>query len=280
MNAPTSISGEALIFLHIPKTAGTTFNRVLEAQYPVARTFTVNGHFAEASVARFKALPEERRAQFRLVKGHFAFGLHEWLPQPATYITILRDPVDRVVSTYYYVLANRLHPLRREVLGKKMSLEDFVRAYPWKANTQTKFLAGLGKRDLCPPQTLEHALANLESRVQVAGLFERLEDTLRLLSVFFDWKDVVFSRHRRGRARPQKLALAASTVELIRETNALDMELYRRGEERFAAQFAAHRTAAEAVPLRDARTAGTLARWCYESGAIARAALAQIRSIL
>ena len=280
MSPRSSAGGEALIFLHIPKTAGTTFNRVLEAQYPVARTFTVNGHFAEASVARFKALPEERRAQFELVKGHLAFGLHAWLPQPSTYLTVLREPVDRVVSTFYYVHANPLHPLRREVLGQRMSLEDFVRAYPWKANTQTKFLAGLGKRDLCPPQALERALAHLESHVRVAGLFERIEDTLRLLSAVFGWKDVVYSRHRRGRARPEKLVLAESTVELIREANALDMALYRRAAERFEAQWAVHRAAAEAVPLRDARTAGTLARWGYESGAIARAALAQIRSIL
>jgi hypothetical protein len=111
-------------------------------------------------------------------------------------------------------------------------------------------------------------------------LFERIEDTLRLLSAIYGWNDVVYSQHRRGRARPQKLALADSTVAMIREANALDVALYQRGVERFAAQWAEHHAAAEAVPLRDARSAGRLARWCYESGALARAALTQIRSVL
>jgi hypothetical protein len=39
------------------------------------------------------------------------FGLHEILPQAATYITILRDPVDRVMSAFYFVRTYKLHPL-------------------------------------------------------------------------------------------------------------------------------------------------------------------------
>ena len=38
------------------------------------------------------------------------FGLHEILPQPATYITVLRDPIDRVMSAFYFMRSYILHP--------------------------------------------------------------------------------------------------------------------------------------------------------------------------
>jgi sulfotransferase famil protein len=273
------VNREALIFLHIPKTAGTTFHRIIESQYRPTRIFTINGLFVDWSIARFKRLPESRRARLEVLKGHMSFGLHEWLPQPSTYVTILRDPVDRVVSSFYYVQANYLHPLRREVVGKKMTLDDFVRAYPWKANTQAKFIAGLGKRDPCPPDTLERACANLRGHFRVAGLFERFEETLRLMSHLFGWKLTTYSRHRRGRNRPPHLDLPAKTIDLIRETNAMEVALCQFAAGRLEQQFAEHREAIDAIAMRDARSAGAPARWRYAASALARAAITQACSI-
>ena len=48
-------------------------------------------------------LPLEQRARFRLVMGHFQYGIHEFLPQEYTYVTIVRDPVERVISHYNYL---------------------------------------------------------------------------------------------------------------------------------------------------------------------------------
>ena len=43
----------------------------------------------------FAQIPPARLRKTRMFKGHMLFGLHEILPQPSTYITVLRDPVDR-----------------------------------------------------------------------------------------------------------------------------------------------------------------------------------------
>ena len=38
----------------------------------------------------------------QVFKGHMPFGIHKRLPQDYTYITFLRDPIERVVSAYYF----------------------------------------------------------------------------------------------------------------------------------------------------------------------------------
>jgi hypothetical protein len=55
---------KALIFLHIPKTAGTTLNRIIEWQYSPLSIFTVDPHGIRATPERFKTLSEERGASY------------------------------------------------------------------------------------------------------------------------------------------------------------------------------------------------------------------------
>jgi Sulfotransferase family len=38
------------------------------------------------------------------------FGLHKILPQPATYITVVREPIDRMISAFYFMRGYNLHP--------------------------------------------------------------------------------------------------------------------------------------------------------------------------
>ena len=74
----------ALIFLHIPKTAGTTLNRIIEWQYSPFEIFTMDPYRIRATPERLKRLPEGRRRRLRVVRGHMFYGVHECLPQGAT----------------------------------------------------------------------------------------------------------------------------------------------------------------------------------------------------
>src|SRR2546423_12662933 len=87
---PAPLSGEAIIFLHVPKTAGTTLNRLIEWEYDLFEMYSVDPVFFNWSAAHLRKLAQERLRKIRVFKGHMSFGLHEILPQPATYITVLR----------------------------------------------------------------------------------------------------------------------------------------------------------------------------------------------
>src|SRR6266496_250353 len=102
---------EAVIFLHVPKTAGTTLNRLIEWEYPLFEMYSVDPVFFRLSAAHLWQLPAQRLERTRMFKGHMLFGLHKILPQRATYITVLREPIDRVISAFYFMRSYMLHPL-------------------------------------------------------------------------------------------------------------------------------------------------------------------------
>ena len=132
---------ESVIFIHVPKAAGTTLNRLIEWEYPLLEIYSVDPYFFGWSSAHLWRLPKRRLELFSVFKGHMPFGLHKILPQAATYITILRDPVDRVMSAFYFMRTYKLHPLYWKFRRESWTLEDFVRRAP-RENMQTKMIVG------------------------------------------------------------------------------------------------------------------------------------------
>ncbi|MEP7358836.1 MAG: sulfotransferase family 2 domain-containing protein, partial [Anaerolineales bacterium] len=140
---PMDAQAPTLFFLHVPKAGGTTFHQIIARQFPAGAAYNLYAYSTAKAVTAYKQLPLEQRRAYRLVKGHMPFGLHEFAGRPSTYITILRRPVERVVSYYYYVLASPEHYLHAQVTKKRISLADFA-ASPLSIeldNGQTRQLA-------------------------------------------------------------------------------------------------------------------------------------------
>src|SRR5512146_861107 len=88
----------ALIFVHMFKSGGNTLNRIMDWEYSPLRIFSVNGRYCRWSYRKLTECPREMLTQMQVFRGHMPFGLHKFLPQPWTYITLQRDPVERTVS--------------------------------------------------------------------------------------------------------------------------------------------------------------------------------------
>src|SRR5262245_34850495 len=120
----------AVIFLHLPKTGGTTLSAILERQYRPDQVLPIRGDVrsnrGDMVFDVLRSVPQERIASLRLVSGHIPYGMHELLPAPSLYITLLRDPVQRALSQYRHVLRDRTHYLHDLVVRNKMAVEDFV----------------------------------------------------------------------------------------------------------------------------------------------------------
>jgi hypothetical protein len=218
-----SVDREALIFLHIPKTAGTTLNRIIEWQYNPVSIFTVDPHRIRATVARFKKFPEQRRRRFRVVRGHLLYGIHEFLPQGATYITMLRDPVARVLSTYAFILRRPLHPLHRKLKAGRLGVEDLIRMTPHRQNLQCRFISGIGVGPDCDERVLEVAKENLTRAFRIVGLCERFQESLCLMIAAFGWKVPFYTNRKVTKSRPP---IEPNGIDMIRECNRFDLELY------------------------------------------------------
>jgi len=172
---------ELLIFVHIPKTAGTTFAAILERNFRPSRIVSVYPNFG-ISEAELRALPDESRRAMECVKGHFDYGIHRALRRPFRYVTFLRHPVEQLRSRYNHMRSSRSHPLHH-LARQGISLEEFVRVSP--DNYQTRTLAGIEPRPgqgypVLTERDLEQVKANVEEHFGLVGIAERFDPSLIL----------------------------------------------------------------------------------------------------
>ena len=266
-----------VIFVHPPKTAGSTIARIMDREYNPLYICNIDGRFYYWSFERISGWPKERLAKIKVFKGHMPFGLHTFLPQPSSYITILRDPVSRTISEYHY----RKH-LRHPVLdrdAKTLTLEEYVTTVPYN-NPQTKMIAGirvpyqyhfysvLSSYNLytgpCTAETLEIAKANLSQYFSLIGLTERFDETLALGKILFGWKIPFYISMKQGPKLTKKDDVSPQQRSLIAECHQFDMELYRFAASLFDEAVAKHaeRVSVELDSVRDAKNSGAM-HWTY-----------------
>jgi hypothetical protein len=223
-----------VIFLHVPKTGGMTFNLVLERNYPGLQTLITGASDRHALRVDLGAWPEERMRGLRCVRGHLEYGVHERFPKPSRYITLLRDPVDRAVSHYRHVLSQPLHYLHERVADEGMTLADYARAgFIEIENGQTRQLVPGAENRACTAADLVAAKRNLDSFLAV-GLCERFDETVVLFAGLLGWKLPLYRRANVNSApRP---GLDEVTRRAIEEANPLDLELYAHAQLLFERQ--------------------------------------------
>ncbi|MFN2125368.1 MAG: sulfotransferase family 2 domain-containing protein [Candidatus Promineifilaceae bacterium] len=233
----------AVIFLHIPKTAGTTLLEILDRQYSPETIFSL-GSIAQESIAQFEAMDEQERANIRLLRGHLAYGLHEYLPGPAQYFTILRDPVARVISHYNFILRTPEHYLYDRVVEGNLSLYDLLQEnYALMLNdAQVRLVSGVwgdapfGEVTLA---MLETAKENLTRSFPVVGLMEQFDKTVLLLKETFNWPAAITYHKRNVTKKGMTVdSLPPQTLARIKEVNRQDQALYEFGRELFKEQCA------------------------------------------
>lgn len=206
-----------LLSLHIPKTAGTSFRNILKVVYgenAVVR-FDINNKGVVRLNQEFytnKNLP-----QAKVIHGHFTYkdiNTQFDLPEDIQKITWLRNPVERVISNYFY-LESRLKTLLNEeqnnlnILSKmQRSLIEYARD-EINRNRQSKFLSGI---------TLEE--------FDFVGIQEDFENDLIEISKTLKWKKLPNILHQ-NKTPVKKNHLDIEIIKEIERLNQNDLELYK-----------------------------------------------------
>jgi hypothetical protein len=216
-----------LIFLHLPKTAGSTLARILQHQYPAGSIISLYDSMLGEELA---AIPPSQLGRLRVVMGHLYFGAHTYLSRPSTYVTMLRDPVNRVISHYYYVRQDSTHYLYdyAQKMGLKEYIETCNRHEP--NNDQTRLLAG--KRDtrsfgMCSDEMLDIAKKNLIEYFAVVGITEDFDRSLMIMKRNLGWRMPFYISENVGQRRLRREYISVETLGVIQAHNFLDIELYR-----------------------------------------------------
>ncbi len=190
---------DRLRFVHIPKTAGTTFTNILRRQYPAKRRFELNGDIA-SNLERFAALTDEEKQDVDLFTGHAPIisGLEE--ADRATLITFLRNPVSRVQSFCQHVFEGKSPHLIKQFPPYHFSLDELLESGGHElSNVQTKMLINTGNgtspllmNQMSPADARDMALDNLQNKISHFGLQEYFDESLIIFSSALNWKMPVY----------------------------------------------------------------------------------------
>ncbi len=130
-----------LIFCHIPKTAGTSVRENLAAELERDGIKCVNAY--RAAGVPPDAFPDyQLPGDWKYLSGHVPMRYLTENPQidveakDLLFLTVIRDPIDRLISWYNYVALNPAHQLHEQVRASDGI--EYVRSM--EANAQTGFL--------------------------------------------------------------------------------------------------------------------------------------------
>ena len=194
-----------------------------------------NGDFSADRVDALQRLSKNEKQKVRLVQGHMGFGIHEYFPQQCQYVTVIREPVNRVLSHYHQLKLQDWCPFKEEI--RSMPMKDFLVQYPIDAfsNYQVKMLAGVHKHlpgDATPydltsanRNTLETAQRNVAERY-LTIVTESFDESLLLMKEQLGWRHAHYIKSNVTKKRRKREDLDDSVIELIRSQNSLDIELY------------------------------------------------------
>ncbi len=221
-----------LIYLHIPKTAGTTLNSILKREYGKKRTITIDQADFQKSVSELgESTLKSRRKGMLINVEHSAFGIHRSISCPSTYVTILRDPIARVISHYYYVRAVKDNSLHDFIESRHMSLEEFVTSGLTRETDNGQIRQLTDAYDVpfgqCTDTLLNQAIDNINNHFSFVGLTEFFDQSLISMCELYGWRKYpVYVKRLRNKNKPIVSAIPDRTIEIIRKQNDLDCRLY------------------------------------------------------
>ena len=211
-------------YVHIMKTGGTAFRRRLmdhfgDAIYPTMPLDGTDPWQLNTSTDRLRERLAERGDQIQLIAGHFTLRTTELLDGRFTTLTLLRDPVDRVLSHVRSLQHDSAKPLEEiydGFLGRGNNNMTKMLAL-----TADEMKATLFERIDLDREHLERAKQALAD-IDAVGLQERLDDFCAELTARFGW-DL-------GEPRVMNVSPPGDVPEGLRariaEDNPLDIELY------------------------------------------------------
>jgi len=260
MRPTAATANHLLLFLHLAKTGGMTLADILARNFATEESLQIDmaetsasalGIWSHSTIEQtLGRLQPSEAARLRVVWGHYRHGVQALLPAPCAVVTLLRDPVDRIVSAYYY---------SSESVGSLEILEQYhARKYYDIGfdNAMSRIISGRAALDPIaarqdattenfPTVTeadFEAAAGNLDGYL-VVGTTEQFDETLLVLGRDLRWSlsDLLYTPVNVTASRPAQLDISDALREKILNWNRYDARLVERARTHLARRMAAYR---------------------------------------
>jgi len=232
-------SQDTVIFIQVPGAAGAALGGIIDREYGPLKIFAIKERRCCSEYHRLIHSDPARLARVSVFRGCMPFGLHRLLSRTSTYITMLCNPVDRVIAEYYCAVGRAG---RGE--GERLPLERYVRSSETN-NIATRLISGRQSRcgmmyRHCCNDTFALAKENLALHFRFVGLAERFRESLALARLAMGWKIRRYAPIALLRNGQERELVEPAGRELIAEYNRYDVALYDYALDLFGQALAAH----------------------------------------
>jgi len=198
---------DVILFVHIPKTAGMSVGKSLQNAFdmfhPVSWENTRQSFRQKTRQALYMRQNNEPARQ--ILMGHFNCNdIAYWQSHgiPVKCATIIRDPLDRLVSNYLYNTSDR-HPQCDAFTQKFPDLESYAAKLPFDYQLFTM---------IGPTWNFEHALERLEQTYSFIGVTEHLAASLSHFAVSHGLDGLQEHRENIGTKAPPEVSDAVRNM--------------------------------------------------------------------
>lgn len=181
---------DLVLQIHIPKAGGNTVNQLFGQMgfTPLALDMNSNDFFQAVREDRwwagFRASPP-RTAYF--LTGHMRLDnpIYKRLWVPHVIVTLLRDPIERMLSNYNFTLRRPHNPWHDDVVNKGMTFLEYAAKMDAAIGPQYGFFDDTGEGTFARTGTasVEHCLNNLLTKIGVLGLTSRFDEFAALAGI-------------------------------------------------------------------------------------------------
>ncbi|NND09432.1 MAG: sulfotransferase family 2 domain-containing protein [Saprospiraceae bacterium] len=217
-----------IYFVHIPKTAGTTFLRVLyESEphhliYPNAFEHSIRngGRYLLPQELMKKEGIRQELARKKWIVGHFSYGHIMNLGGDPQMLTFLRDPFDRTISEIVHLKTHHKN-------YQNMSIGEIVKHRHKVLGCRSAIAFGYHPT----LNNVEKALEHLQACTFI-GLTERFSDSLKKCNKILGTNLKVTSRHNEG-SKSLIRDVTRDHEDEIRSLIKIDQRFYEEGKKIF-----------------------------------------------
>lgn len=209
---------DLIVFIHAQRTGGIAFRDLMRRVYGDEAVYSATRN---PNFKHWAAMSEDELAPYRVMAGHTGY-IERSLRRRVLPVSLIRDPVERVVSIYRY-RRSRTEKDKTRLHARGLDLEAWARKVH---GLRTDYISDGQTQFLCGAADAEYAIDLISRRYFGVGVMEERAAFLAEMGRALEWPEIEEKRINTSTAPPD-LVVTDEAIEFIRSVNQEDVRLHR-----------------------------------------------------